>query len=247
MKHAVVLFSGGMDSTIALYWALNDKDFSSVDALTIDYGQSNINEIDCAYLICESITTNKLVQVRVLRIPPMLFSGDSYILGRSQITEYASVDETMQDKERKDYIPARNAIFLSFAANHLLARSPAGGAIVTGFRGFSKRPLRGFADGSKEFGDAMADALSIGSVGYPHDDDDRHIQILSPLCGGDRSRLSSLVIAKSLPGCWDALAFSMSCFKGETPPCGKCLPCVRRAAAFKAFGSPDPLLELYKK
>ena len=92
--------------------------------------------------------------------------------------------------------------------------------------------------------------------GYP---DCRHdtiqaVEVALRLGVDDRLRISTplmfitkaetVKLAKGLPGCWEALANSHTCYAGQRPPCGKCPACLLREKGFKEAGEVDPLLEV---
>jgi 7-cyano-7-deazaguanine synthase len=232
----LILFSGGMDSTIALYWAIHHTS-GPIDALVIDYGQRHRAETLCASHIWANagVECDRLDLYRIVDLIPGTFAGHSSILGNQvPVSQYKDVTEAAQHNQSDgSYIPLRNAVFVSLAANHLLTRSPQGGLIVTGFRG-RIGPGGGFQDGSPQFADVLSHALSIGSG--------KTITVIDPLNRPGRSRRDALELAETLPGCWEALGLSMSCFMGTEPPCGHCLPCLRRAQGFAEYGKEDPLI-----
>lgn len=254
MDTAVILLSGGMDSTIALYWALHEPSIKKIDALAIDYSQRHKNEVLAAgYVWHRSLSSDKkekLNFIQTIVLPKGVLVGASSLLELSHpVSEYENVEEAKKhNTSDPSFIPARNSVFIALAANYLLTISPEGGLIVTGGRGRALGPGGGFADGSPEFADAMSTALSVGTFGVPTKiDDPRKVVVWDPLNRPGRSRKDALELAETLPGCWEALGWSMTCFQGKEPPCGKCLPCLRRAEGFKEFGKPDPLIERLKR
>lgn len=244
---AVVTLSGGMDSTIAFYWAIHNQFITSIDAVTVDYGQTHVDECRAAAEVwvtaCSEFENDgdkfKLDELRKIRLPKGIIRGRSSLLGHSPVSTYENVEDAFKANQSDSaYVPARNAVFVTLAANHLLSKATSG-MIVTGFRG-RLGAGGGFQDGTPEFADAIGHALNIGAGGSGTDP---KVVVYDPLNRPGRSRLDALKMAKELPGCWDALAFSMTCFQGTEPPCGKCLPCLRRAEGFEQFGEPDPLIE----
>lgn len=228
---SLVLLSGGMDSTVCLYWA-KDQFGLQVDAITFDYGQVARREISAAERIyresgCES-------EHFIVQIPPTVFAGQPSILGRSAINDYATPAQAVTDTASdRAYIPIRNAIFLTIAAHHLLVRmgdDPAGRLII----GVRQRldAAGGFADCTPTFVADMEVALSSGSG--------RQIHCYSPLNFHTTGRASTISWARTFPGCFEALTHTISCYRGLTPPCGECLPCVRRAQAFAELELRDP-------
>lgn len=237
-QHAVVLFSGGMDSTIALYWAIHNPGMVSVSGLCIDYGQTHKAECDCAARVwraAKKVAGDKLGKLRTIKLPAGTFAGAASILGDGPIDTYENVTEAQKhNQDDASYVPLRNAVFCALAANQLLVESrERGGTVVTGFRG---RPGEGggFPDGTPQFSDVLSAAFTTGAA--------KNVMVYDPLNRPGRSRLDALKLAETLPGAMEGLSYSMTCFQGTEPPCGKCLPCLRRAEGFEQYGQPDPLL-----
>lgn len=238
---ALVLMSGGMDSTIALFWALNQKSITSVSCFGVDYGQRHSNELTAAAKIADLAKNyySQFEDIEFAYVGSVLSSKSSLLHRDIPVSTYANVEEAQKANQSDTaYIPVRNALFLSLAANRLLSKADSG-MIVTGFRG-RVGPGGGFPDGSPDFADAMGAALTIANYG-------RNVTVYDPLNRPGRSRKDALTMASHLPYCWKALAFSLTCFKGNEPPCGECLPCLRRAEGFAQFGKPDPLIERLSK
>jgi 7-cyano-7-deazaguanine synthase len=226
----LVLFSGGMDSTIALFHALNMVStrrglVKPVHTITFNYGQRHEREISAA---------KKVLEIASLRYEAG-FTGQSIFLDiRGSLPPVGSllgeVPVKHYEKETNDlepdpsFIPHRNLIFLSFAASW--ARRLQAHYIMTGLRG-------GFPDCTIQFEDSLVQTLSVSDPGWD-------LQVWSPV---HMSRENSLRLANSIPGCMEALAYSLTCFEGREPPCGVCLPCTKRAEGFQAIGIPDPLLQ----
>jgi len=235
-EKAIVLLSGGMDSVVALYWATHSPWAHEIHTLFIDYGQRmNVQEKNRARFIAERARSqypDKHKSFKTVTLPPACLAGPSSLLHRADVDKYETVADTIKPGHRDaSYIPLRNGVFAAIAANHLLALDDSGGWIVSGMRGASAKAATGFADGSEEFQSALANAFSIGSRAS--------IVIVDPF-GDDRTRVGALALAEKLPGCWEALSNSWSCFVSGVRPCGECLPCVRRKKAFADFGKPDP-------
>jgi len=236
-KHAVVLLSGGMDSTVALYWAIQ-RGYEPIDAITFKYGQL-AHEKECAASVR---IFSEAVKDKISGTHSVCHLGGAFtssaLLGHGKINTYDSVDVAI-DNTPKDssYIPMRNSVFLSVAAHYLLSSYPTGGSLVTGLRGrpAQKGQAPGFPDCTKEFATMMTSALTQGAG--------TDVTVLDPLNYHAPTREDTIGFARTLPGCWEALKFTVSCFCDKVKPCGKCLPCVRRADAFAKCGLKDPALE----
>lgn len=126
-KHAVVVFSGGQDSTTCLFWAL--EQFEQVTAVTFDYGQRNAAEIEQAVNICkEQGVKHHILDLSLLnKLSPSAMTRD---------IDIAHSDETGLPNT---FVPGRNHLFLSFAAvfaNNLGAKHIVTGVCETDFSGY---------------------------------------------------------------------------------------------------------------
>jgi 7-cyano-7-deazaguanine synthase len=235
----IVLLSGGMDSTVSLYWAV---EFCSppIHCITFAYGQNAVQtEIKAAQRIFRHLNEgphrSRMGYHRIVPLTHDLLVAKSSILGDSPVQQYSSVEEAIAGTPTdKSFIPLRNALMITIAAHHLLAEDEQGGNIVLGIRGRVDRKPPGFPDCTHVFALAMQDALRIGSRAK--------INVVDPLNIHAPSRAQTIELATMLDGCLDALQFTTSCYRGMVPPCGKCLPCLRRAQAFAEVAMSDPAL-----
>lgn len=230
MAGALVLFSGGLDSTVALYYALNTMP-GPIYTLTFVYGQRHEDEIHAASKITRLVLDKfpeKFDGGWVRLIPRELIPGSSSILGDCPVKEYDKIPNHEESQDDPAFIPHRNLLFLSIAAGW--ARHFKVSTIVTGLRG-------GFSDCTVEFEKRLTSLLDQSDPGWP-------LTVFSPV---HKSRTETIRMARDLNGCWEALAHTMTCFKGFEPPCGKCLPCLKRAEGFAKAGEKDPLLVRVEK
>ena len=109
MKKGLVLFSSGIDSTTALYWAL--KNFEEVIALTFDYGQKHRIEIEMARKIANKLKINH----KILRIDLTQIGGSSLTDERIPLPQFEKIEE-IREGIPPTYIPFRNGIFLAMAS-----------------------------------------------------------------------------------------------------------------------------------
>lgn len=230
---AVVLLSGGMDSTIALFHTLYNADFDSwghpVQVLTFNYQQRHVAEIkhaDIIFSIAREHYKEFLGLHKHLTFPRDLIPRvGSLMEPQVQVKKYKTIPA--HGEPDPSFIPHRNMLLLTISA--MWARRYQTNHIVTGIRG-------GFPDCTSAFEVVLKQALDASTPEFP-------ITISSPVHG---SRAASLEAARLIPGCWKALSYTMTCFEGTEPPCGACLPCMKRAEGFNKVGYPDPLLERLK-
>lgn len=222
MTKVAVLFSGGLDSTTALAWAL--RRYDQVFPLTFDYGQRHRLEIRMAARA-----------VRRLRLPHAILKVDLGQIGGSALTDRAmavpelkSLDD-MEDGPPSTYVPFRNGVLLSLAAAWAETRDIR--HLVTGFNVIDS-PY--YPDTRPDFVIAMEAALNAGTRAA-FDQDKWHI--LAPFIGLKKSE----IIAEGLSLGVD-YSYAISCYAGGEVPCRTCSSCLLRQRAWQEAGRPDPLL-----
>ncbi|HEY9793259.1 MAG TPA: 7-cyano-7-deazaguanine synthase QueC [Candidatus Obscuribacterales bacterium] len=220
MNSALVVLSGGQDSTTCLYWA--KQRFAKVHALTFDYGQRHRLELDSAANIARAAD----VPHEILDIG-QIFAGLSPLTNKSRdVARYDSADALPGGLE-DTFVPGRNILFLSLAANRAYVLG-----CDTVIIGVAQEDFGGYPDCREEFISHMQQALSSG-LGKP-------LSVLTPLMHLNKAQ--TVELAASLPGCLEALAQTTTCYNGVLPPCGHCHACFLRQRGFEMAGVDDPLL-----
>jgi len=214
---ALVVLSGGQDSTTCLYWAL--ARFGKVETLTFDYGQRHRIEIDCAARIA-----------RQAGVPNTLLPLDTLAaLGGNSLTDPSMAiqsDDGRGSGLPNSFVPGRNLLFLTAAAAYAWQHGIE--HIVTGV---AQTDYSGYPDCRRETLAALQQALRLGMESC--------VELHAPLM--DLSKKDTVLLAQSL-GALDAMALTHTCYMGTRPPCGLCPACVLRAKGFTAAGIADPLL-----
>lgn len=226
MKNCLVILSGGQDSTTCLYWAKQNPGLEKLHALTFDYGQRHGIEIRSASTVAAmaGVDTHELVV-----LPDNILAGTSPLTNPTvEVEEYESA-ETLPGGIEKTFVPARNLLFLSIAANRAAVLGC--DALVIGV---SEEDFGGYPDCRSDFITAMEAAINAGLP------DDCQLTVYTPLI--NRDKRETVELAAGLDGCLDALAYSHTCYNGDCPPCGKCHACLLRARGFDQAGIEDPLL-----
>lgn len=227
MKTCVVLFSGGIDSTTALYWAR--RRFEKVFALTFDYGQRHRIEVSLARR--EALKLN--VPHKILRVNLKQIGGSSLTDKKLPLPLYKRTDE-IEEGLPLTYVPFRNGIFLSLAAAWAEVRGVKD--IVCGFHVIDSP---NYPDTRKAFVDSMEKAVNLGTKAFFTRE---KIRIIAPFVNIRKSE----IIKQGLSLGAD-YSHSISCYSGEETPCQKCSSCVLRARAWKEIGQKDPLILRLKK
>lgn len=221
---AVVLLSGGQDSTTSLYWAKTM--FDKVFAISVYYGQRHKAELEAA----GQVATLANVPREVLNLEVLGQLSDSDLVKTG--TEIRAVggrgDAQMPEGLPTSFVPGRNLLFLTAAAAY---------AVKAGVRdivtGVCQADYSGYPDCRREFIDSFERTVSLAmpSSAGP-------MRVHTPLM--NLSKAESVHLARRLPGCWDGLAKSITCYEGQRPGCGKCPACELRAKGFAEAGEPDP-------
>ncbi len=230
---ALIIFSGGQDSTTCLYWAIRkfsantDKRREQIKTVTFNYGQKHQIEIESARKIC------KLAQVDfdLVEIPSILRSTSPLVDNSQALDQYQSISE-FQPGVQTTFVPGRNILFLTIAANLAMHHGIANIVI-----GVCQEDFGGYYDCREKYIQAMELALNQGLLGK-----DSGIRVHTPLMHLNKSEIVKLAHGLG-PECMQALAHTHTCYAGVYPPCGKCHACLLRERGFKEAGIVDPLLK----
>ena len=218
-QKALVLLSGGQDSTTCLYWAIDRFGMANVSAITFDYGQRHRIELECAQDIAQRLS-----------VPQVCLPIDTFAaLGGDALTDTKIDISNQVDGETglpNTFVPGRNLIFLTFAAAWAWPRKI--NHLVTGV---AQTDYSGYPDCREETMRSLRKSLRLGM--------ESKVEILAPLM--HLSKKATVELARDL-GAIDAMAWTHSCYNGQRPPCGSCAACELRARGFAEAGVEDPLL-----
>ena len=215
-NNAIVCLSGGLDSTIALSWAL--QKFNKVISISFIYGQKHLIEIESAKKISEIAG----IEHHILHIDTLKeIGGNSALLNNN-----TDINETINNLP-SSFVPGRNLVFLSFAAS--LAYKNNFKHIVLGV---CKEDEAGYPDCRKDFIKSVEKTLRGA---YETD-----IYIHTPII--DITKSETIKMMNEL-GNLNWLKYTHTCYNGQNPPCNSCPSCITRANGFKEAGISDPLLE----
>ena len=223
---ALVLFSGGLDSTTCLALAVEKYGKDEVLALSISYGQKHRKEIEAA----QAVAAYYGVKLRTLDLAEIFAGSDCTLLqgsaGEIPKTSYAEQLAGTDGKPVSTYVPFRNGLFLSSAASIALSN----GCEVIYYGAHSDDAAgNAYPDCSEDFNNAMNTAIFLGSG--------KQLRIEAPFV----SKTKADVVAEGLR-LHAPYHLTWSCYEGGEKPCGLCGTCRDRAAAFAANGIADPAL-----
>lgn len=225
---AMVLSSGGVDSTTALGLAVKKYGKENVIALSIAYGQKHDKEIAASIAVAKHYDVEHLF-IDVTKI--FQYSNCSLLQQSTEEIPEESYGEQIKKTNGKTpvstYVPFRNGLFLSSAASIALSKEC---SVI--YYGAHADDSAGFAypDCSEAFHNAMNEAIWEGS-GY-------QLKIEAPFVNCSKAEVVRMGLEIGVP-----YELTWSCYEGKEEPCGKCATCIDRAAAFEANGIKDPALK----
>lgn len=224
---ALVLSSGGVDSTTALGLAVSRYGRENVIALSISYGQKHDKEIQAAVDVARYYGVEQLF----LDLTKIFQYSNCSLLQQSteEIPEESygeQIEKTGGEKPVSTYVPFRNGLFLSSAASIALSKD-----CQVIFYGAHADDAAGAAypDCSPVFNQAMGQAIWEGSG--------RQLKIEAPFVNKNKAEIVKMGLELKVP-----YELTWSCYEGGEVPCGRCGTCIDRAKAFAANGVSDPAL-----
>ena len=216
-KKALVLFSGGLDSTTML--AMVKSDGYEITALTIDYNQRHVSEIEFSKKSLSQLQINKQI----------IFDLDLSKIGGSALTDNIPVPIDSNDNIPTTYVPARNTIFLSLASSFAERLN-----ISDIFIGANIIDYSGYPDCRPEFIKSFEKTINLGTkLGV----EGSHIRIHTPLI-----KMTKAEIIRKGHSLGVDYSLTLSCYNPTDSglACGKCDSCKFRKDGFKNAGLPDP-------
>lgn len=232
-KKALVLSSGGVDSTTCLSLAINKFGSENVTSVSFFYGQKHDKELKCARELANYYHI-KHYELDLSSI--MQYSNCSLLTNSTQEIKHQSYAEQIAENGEgrvSTYVPFRNGLMLSAAA--ALADSIYENEECDIYIGAHADDAAGnaYADCSTEFVDAMSKAINIGTY--------EKIKIVAPFVDSNKAGVVKKGLELKTP-----YELTWSCYEGKDTPCGKCGTCIDRAAAFAANNVEDPAIKLIK-
>lgn len=218
---AIVVLSGGQDSTTCLAWAR--QRFAWLYAITFDYGQRHRVELDAARTIAEKAGVTRHEIIPVSSLPAL---GGTAMLADSAPARGQVVGDESDRGLPNTFVPGRNLVFLTLAAAWAYQLE-----VTDMVTGVCQTDYSGYPDCRETTMQALQVAIRAG---MEHD-----IIIHTPLM--HLTKAESVRLAVEV-GALDLLAHSHTCYNGQVPPCGACPACQLRAKGFAEAGIADPLL-----
>ena len=217
-KKAIVLFSGGLDSTTCLYWALY-KGYEC-ETLTVSYGQKHDRDVRSARQIADKLGVKQ--HFLTLDFPWLVSSS---LVDKNQPIPDQPMEEIESGKIPSTYVPGRNLVFLSVAAS--LMDAVHADAIVAGPNAVD---FSGYPDCTPAFFNAAREAINRGTERGVT----RGVEVLAPLMDLNKADIVRLGAKLGVP-----FELTWSCYSGGDKPCGHCDSCKLRARGFAEAGVKD--------
>lgn len=226
---ALVLNSGGVDSTTCVGIAVDKYGAENVITASLYYGQKHDKELECAKKVAEHYGV-KHIEENISNI--MKYAGDVCTLVKTggDIDHHSYAEQIARDGEGRvaTYVPFRNGLLLSIATAYADSLFP--GDEVEIFYGAHADDAAGraYADCSPEFAEAMDKAVNIGTYGK--------ITINRPLINMNKAEVVKTGLTLKVP-----YELTWSCYEGGEKACGTCGTCIDRLNAFKLNKVQDPI------
>lgn len=230
MAKALVLSSGGVDSTTCLGLAVHELGAANVVSVSMFYGQKHKKELEAARKLAEYYN----VQHYELDLSVVFAQSNCSLLSHStqEVPEgdYADQIDRSENGMVSTCVPFRNGMFLSAAASLAVSLFPDEEVYIYIGAHADDAAGNAYADCSVDFIDSMNDAIYLGTY--------KKVSIVAPFVNSDKAEVVAKGLELRVP-----YQYTWSCYNGGDKPCGKCGTCIDRAKAFADNGVTDPALE----
>ena len=226
LRKALVVLSGGQDSTTCLYVA--KKAGWEVHAVTFDYNQRHKVEVEAAKIV------GRMAEVKTHEIIKLgsILKGTSPLVSNAGLAQYKD-HQSLPGGLEKTFVPMRNQLFLTIAANRAYALGT-----TTLFAGLCQEDYGGYPDCRQAFITSFQNTSSL-SV-FNKEAFSPPFVVRTPLMYA--TKRESVNLALTLPGCYEALTFTHTGYDGKFPPTGHDHATLLRAKGFEEANVPDPLV-----
>jgi len=226
MKHkngAVVLLSGGIDSTVLLHHIAKDLSRTPVHALSFDYGQRHAKELVCAKWQADAAGVAELRVIELSFLKDVLSGASTLMADGPPVPDLEDLAQGETDQP-PTYVPNRNMMLLSIAAAYAEANG-----IRDVYYGAQAQDEYGYWDCTADFLERINATLSLNRRDA--------ITIHAPLVTQSKADnvRKGIVLSVDFAQTW-------SCYRGGDTLCGTCPTCVERRNAFEEVGVSDPLV-----
>jgi len=222
MKKAIVLLSGGMDSSALLHLVKKQLGAGAIHALSFNYGQKHSRELAMARWQAKAAAVKDHCTVNASFLKTLFAGGSALTDSRIAVPDLAELSASQLDQP-PTYVPNRNMILLALAAAYAESKG-----IEDVFYGAHAQDQYGYWDCTRKFIHNINRVLSLNRR--------KPVTIHAPFIGMKKIEIlkAGLRLGVDFSRTW-------SCYRGGRRPCGKCPTCVDRLAAFLQAGIEDPL------
>lgn len=216
---ALVVLSGGQDSTTCMQWAL--ENFGRVHAVTFRYGQRHAREVRSAIAVARylGVASHKILELDLFQQ-----------LGGNALVDPSQEISQAEGELPTTFVPGRNVLFLTAAAAH--AYNLGISDLVTGV---CQTDYSGYPDCRRDTIQALEMTLRFAL-------DLTALKIHTPLMDWSKAETVKWMWERG-PDVYHALQLTHTCYEGKYPPCGECPACRLRAKGFEGANYRDPLLD----
>lgn len=229
MKKALVLSSGGVDSTTCIALAIENVGVENVTAVSVFYGQKHSKELECA----QEISNYYKIEHKFIDLSNCgIFENSTCSLLKDSGVEigYGSYEEQIKNSEIVNtYVPFRNGLILSAVSSLALSLYPEDEIDI--YLGAHADDAAGnaYADCSYDFVKYLGKAICLGTYGK--------VTLKTPLVNLNKGQVVGVGLKLKAP-----YKLTWSCYEGSKKPCGKCGTCIDRQKAFEINGVVDPII-----
>lgn len=225
---AIVLNSGGVDSTTCVGIAVDKYGKENVSTVSFFYGQKHDKELQCSKKIAEyyGVPHYKLNIAEILK-----FSNCPLLKHSSEEIEHKSYAEQIEENGEgmvKTYVPFRNGLMLSAVASLACSIYPNEEVEIYLGAHADDAAGRAYADCSEEFVSAIKSAIFVGTY--------EKVKVVSPLVNMNKAQVVAEGLRLKVP-----YELTWSCYEGGEKQCGECGTCQDRKRAFLENGVEDPV------
>ena len=219
---AVVLLSGGVDSSVLLHYVVGGPERRRAHALSFDYGQRHAKELECARWQARAAGAASHRVIDLAFLSELLQAGTSLVAGGADVPDLADLSAAQLDQP-PTYVPNRNMMLLAMAA----AFAEANG-VYDVFYGAQAQDEYGYWDCTTEFVTRLNHTLALNRA--------RPVAVHAPFADMPKAGTVALGVELGVD-----FSHTWSCYRGGAQACGTCPTCVERLNAFKAAGVADPI------
>ena len=224
MNDAVVLLSGGADSTTLLHLVVKQlHPDSTIHALSMHYGQKHSKELQCARWQAQALAPwVHHEEMDLYYLKRKLAKGSALVRGGADVPDLSALTDA-QRKHPPTYVPNRNMMLLSMAVAYAEAQG-----VRSVYYGAQAQDEYGYWDCTVEFLARMNAVLQLNRA--------TPVTIHAPFVACSKAEVVMMGAKLGVD-----YAHTWSCYKGTPKPCGTCPTCVERTTAFRTVGLQDPL------